>query len=547
MMGGAMTPQVDRYVLERELGRGAFGAVYVARHTVLGSRVALKLLHPSLGQDPGAVDRFLREARAAASVGSPHIVRVTDAGVTADQQAFLAMELLEGEDLASYLERRGRLAPHEAVWITAQVLDGLSAAHAAGIVHRDMKPANVFVARGERGEAIVKLLDFGVSKIQKPQGLQGSLTATGTIVGTPHYMAPEQLIESRSVDARADLYSVGVMLYELLSGRLPYDAETFGALFHQVLTMAPMDLRALTPDLPPALVACVHHALAREPSARWSSAAEMRDALQRALDGAPVSIPATLGGAQGVSSTLPMGAQPSAHGSVPPTVAPYTPTPTPFTMPLHAPSAPGYGTSPSAPHGPSPTAPAWRWGVVALVAVVFACPLFLGLGALLARERVTAAYRAFVGDEPVARAEGDTPGAASEQPALPTAPELPLHDGTEERIGGAGISVERCARRRAEDGRWIVDMPITLRNVGETAVTFQMSELSVDGYVATQGSDLPTFAMFAPGRSIEGHVAWRAEEAGPPPETVTLRFRGWARRIPVTDGPRLPPRPPPVP
>ncbi len=507
-----MSVEIDRYVVERELGRGAFGAVYVARHKVIGARVALKVLHSVHAQDPVVVDRFLREARAAASIGSPHIVRVTDAGVTPDQRAFLAMELLEGEDLASYLSRRGRLATSEAIGITSQVLAGLGAAHAAGIVHRDMKPANVFLTRDERGAPLVKILDFGVSKMKQQPGMDGSLTATGTIVGTPHYMAPEQLVESHHVDGRADLYSVGVMLYELVSGRLPYHADSFGALFKDVLMTAPPPISAVAPDVPYPVAAVIERALVKEPAARFAGAREMYDALQLSVSGVtpapfPAAIPSTVAG-------------------------------TPMTLPMGGVS----GTGALAP--PSTVAPRRRSLVplIALGALLSTCILAMGIGAVLARHRLSAAWSALLG-EPVAASDDPSIEPAAREPEREV---IPMHDGTEEVVGNAGISVERCARRRAEDGRWIVDMPITLRNAGENGLTFQQSELEADGYIATAESDLPTLAMFAPGRSISGYMVWRAAAEGAPPETITIRFRGWARRVPVTDGPRLPPRPAPL-
>lgn len=515
-----MSYEVDRYALEQELGRGAFGAVYVARHTILGTRVALKLLHSTQAQEPDAVERFLREARAAASIGSPHIVRVSDAGITSTRQAFLAMELLEGEDLASYLNRRGRLSVHDAIAITRQVLEGLAAAHEAGIVHRDMKPANVFLTRGEGGAPFAKLLDFGVSKMARSAGgIEARLTATGTIVGTPHYMAPEQLMESKSVDGRADLYSVGVMLYELLSGRLPHDAESLGALIGLVLTTEPIDLSAIMPDVPPPIAAVALRALAKDPAMRFQSAREMSDALRRCVDGSAPFVPSTRATPAGLAGTLPIG------GGV-------------STLPY------GGVTGPVVSPPPRPRRSMLPWA--ALAAVVLACPAAIGIAGLVMRERVGAAWSAFVGEPGgAAGPSGPATGGPPSLSGILAPPEIPMHDGTEEVVGVAGISIERASRRRAESGRWIVDVPITIRNAGEASLTFQQSELSADGYIPTAESDLPTFAMLAQNRSFDGYMVWRASEDIAAPQTITVRFRGWARRVPVTDGPRLPPRPPP--
>jgi serine/threonine protein kinase len=532
-----MTLEVDRYVLERELGRGSFGAVYVARHKVLGTHVALKLLHPLQAQDTNAVERFLQEARAAASIGNAHIARVSDAGVAADQQVFLAMELLDGEDLAAYMARNGRLSVRDAIAIVLQVLDGLGAAHAAGIVHRDMKPANVFLARDERGSLLVKILDFGVSKVHSPQGTAGRLTATGMIVGTPHYMAPEQLIESKSVDGRADLYSVGVMLYEMLSGVLPHDAESYGALFHQVITSTPKPLAAVAPHAPANLVQVIEWALAKDPAQRVGSAAELADWLQRQLDGASVpsdlSLPPTLA------------AHPRDTGPI--SALPWSPSTTPMVR------APVAATGPMS--SSQPAAPAPRRSLVPYLAaagLLLSCCLGTGIFGVAMQERLGAAWAAFAGtpsttDGPSA---GTSTGPASNPLTAPfaTAPEIPMHDGNEEAVGSTGVSIERCSRRRNAEGQWLVDMPVTVRNIGEAGLTFQQSDFTADGFVMTAESTMPTLGMYAPGRSFEGYLVWRASSEMPDPQTITVRFQGWARRIPVGDGPRLPPRPaPPAP
>ncbi|MCC6875693.1 MAG: serine/threonine protein kinase [Sandaracinaceae bacterium] len=559
--------EIDRYVLQSELGRGAFGAVYLARHKILGSQVALKLLHPAQSQDAASVDRFLREARAAASIGNPHIVRVSDAGVTPDQRAFLAMELLEGEDLASLLARRQRLTAHETVFIGRQVLDGLAAAHAAGIVHRDMKLANVFLARDPHGQPFVKILDFGVSKMKQPVGLDGSLTATGTVVGTPHYMAPEQLVESRSVDGRADLDSVGVMLYELIAGRLPYTAETLGGLIKEVLTGEPLPLMSVAPDVPPAVAQVVTHALAKEPAQRFQSAQQMSEALAHALGGvAPPIIPVTSASVPGPSvatgldqvgvrthpiaapaplaATLPSGLQPP--GMQPPGMQP----PGMQTGPMAAPPLVAAIAPPASLPAPAPAGRTWKIATLALATLLVACPSTICIAGLAMRDRVGAAWAAFAGGGAGGggSSAGSTAGGSGGGGLLglgPSEPVIPMHDGTEEAVGSAGVSIERCSRRRGADGRWYVDMPVTVRNVGESGLTIQQSELTADGFVATAESDFPTWGMTAPGRAFQGYYVWHATGEMPPPDTITVRFRGWVRRVPVTDGPRLPPRPAP--
>lgn len=283
-MPGLIGAKVDRYAIEALLGSGGFGAVYRARHVHTDARVALKLLKRSMGADAQMIERFLREAKAAASIGSEHIVRVSDAGVSSEGQAFLAMELLEGMDLKE-LSQRESLPTVRLVLLLLQVLDALAEAHGRGIVHRDMKPANVFVVRrrDERGTErdFVKLLDFGISKMHG-DGTGSGLTMTGVAMGTPTYMAPEQFFDARAVDGRADVYSVAVMAYELFSGRLPLDAESYAALIIKVKSELPPPLLTIAPQLPPPLAQVITVGLAKEAPHRWQSAAEFAQALRSA-------------------------------------------------------------------------------------------------------------------------------------------------------------------------------------------------------------------------------------------------------------------------
>jgi serine/threonine-protein kinase len=275
---GLIGTRVDRYQVLRLIGAGGFGSVYRAKHVHTDAEVALKVLKRSLNADQAMLDRFLREAKAAAAVGSEHIVRVLDAGVSPDGTAFLAMELLDGWDLKELIAREGPLTPQRLVGLMAQVLEGLSAAHAKGIVHRDMKPANVFVVRqGEKD--FVKLLDFGISKMHAQGTDMAGLTMTGVAMGTPAYMAPEQFFDARNVDGRADLYSVAAMLYELLGKRLPFDAQSYAELVVKVRTETPKPLLSLVPQLPEPLAAAVDKGLAREKEARWTSAMDFAAAI----------------------------------------------------------------------------------------------------------------------------------------------------------------------------------------------------------------------------------------------------------------------------
>ncbi|MBM4778010.1 MAG: protein kinase [Archangiaceae bacterium] len=282
---GPIGQRLDRYQVESLLGAGGFGSVFRARHVHTDSVVALKVLKAQLGADPQMVERFLREARAAAAVGSDHIVRVLDAGQGPDGTPFLALELLEGVDLKELAVQQAPLPPMRVVLLCLQVLDGLEAAHKKGIVHRDMKPANAFVVRkvDDRGtdKDFVKLLDFGISKMHSEGG--SGLTMTGVAMGTPSYMAPEQFFDARSVDARADVYSVAVMMYELLSGRLPLDAESYAGLIVKVRTEQPPHLSLVAANVPKPLADAVMVGLAKEKEQRWGSAKEFGNALRGAM------------------------------------------------------------------------------------------------------------------------------------------------------------------------------------------------------------------------------------------------------------------------
>ena len=266
----------DRFRIVGRLGEGGMGTVYEARHLVIDKRVALKLLRPEITASPEAVMRFQREARAASTIGHPNIVAMDDFGRLPDGQVYLTMEYLEGQPL-SELVARGPLDPLAAVDIAIQVAHGLAAAHAKGIVHRDMKAANVFLLEGS---AQVKILDFGVAKVSAAEGREeGALTRTGVIFGTPNYMAPEQAL-GRPVDHRADIYSLGVMLYEMLTGAVPFVGDSFMVILTQHVTAAPERPSLRSPGgVAAPLEALVLKALAKDPSERYDDMKSMVAAL----------------------------------------------------------------------------------------------------------------------------------------------------------------------------------------------------------------------------------------------------------------------------
>jgi serine/threonine-protein kinase len=272
-----------KYKLLRAIGRGAMGVVYEAEHLLLERPCAIKLLHASAGDDRQQQRRLRREALRAGGVVHEHVVSVLDYERDAGGTPYLVMELLRGETLRALSRRLGPLPAPRAVDLAVQIARGLGAVHARGIVHRDLKPHNVFVTRRADGRDWVKLLDFGVARAPAPDDSLGS-TAQGALVGTLRYMAPEQVGDPRAVDARADLYALGVVLYELLAGRAAFAADDMQAVVQQVLAGRPAPLAQLRPDLPGALLRCVERAMALEPAARFASARELAAALLASVE-----------------------------------------------------------------------------------------------------------------------------------------------------------------------------------------------------------------------------------------------------------------------
>ena len=280
--GAQVTPNVK---LLRELGEGGMGAVWVAEHLALGTEVAVKFLLGDYAEDPAARARFSQEAAAASQVKSSHVVKIYDYGLTDSNVPFIVMELLEGTDLAKRIERDGALPPSQIVPIIAQLCKALQAAHERKVVHRDVKPENVFLSQ-EGGETFVKLLDFGVAKTSPGGALSSSgrrSTMAGESLGTPYYMSPEQFKSSKSIDHRSDLWSVGVLAYEALTGKLPFEAETVSALAIVVNEAKATPPSRVNPALPSAFDVWFAKACAREPADRFESAKALADSLTLAF------------------------------------------------------------------------------------------------------------------------------------------------------------------------------------------------------------------------------------------------------------------------
>jgi len=363
--------KIDRYIIQERLGSGGFSTVYRASHFMIGHSVALKLLLPEHTNSPVIVERLFREARASASIGNPHIVKVLDCGTSPQGQMFIAMELLEGRVLTEVIAREAPLPVERSVGIILQVLDGLAAAHAADIIHRDIKPENIFLlVDKESGGDFVKVLDFGISKVLEESA--AGLTREGEVLGTPTYMAPEQIHGAAAVDHRADLYSVAAVLYNMLSGRRPLAAATLGELARKLLMEDPPPLSSVASHVPEELSSVVMRGLEKEPDRRWLDALSFASALRSCLPDLPLEAPSPPREASGPGLVAPA-ASPDRPGTLPTSGWTAAPTPTP------TPSGPVVPMEPLAVTHTPPRRKVPLWLVLVLVAVTV---LFMSVAAL---------------------------------------------------------------------------------------------------------------------------------------------------------------------
>ncbi|HZO12010.1 MAG TPA: serine/threonine-protein kinase, partial [Polyangiaceae bacterium] len=269
-----------KYRLDRIIGTGGMGVVIEAWHVRFDEQVALKVLLPDAAANEETRLRFEREARAAFKIKSEHVARVLDVGTLSQGAPFMVMEYLDGQDLADLLGKGHRFEIRDAVDHTLQACAGVAAAHAIGIVHRDLKPENLFLVNQRDGTPCIKVLDFGISKVTGASGVRmRALTSGSVTMGTPHYMAPEQWQSARDVTFAADLWALGVILFELLSGKTPFQARELGELCAAVLKTQPNSLRELRPEVPVALEAAVMRCLEKDTAQRFGGAAELARAL----------------------------------------------------------------------------------------------------------------------------------------------------------------------------------------------------------------------------------------------------------------------------
>ncbi len=431
----------------RKIGGGGMGVVYEVEHRLTGHRRALKVVHAKYADRPRFMKRLLREARVAGTLKTPYVVETYDAGRLEDGSAYVLMELLHGRTLYEVLQEDGRLSARRVAEIMTQVAEGISLAHAAGIVHRDLKPENIFLAKTDGGEEDVKILDFGVSKFEDAGGEAPSrLTAEGTLVGTPYYMSPEQAA-GRAIDARTDVYAMGVMMYEALAGRLPFEAESVGALFVKIGAGECIPLRIRRPDLEERVCELVHRAFHRDPEQRFESAEALRRELLGLLGG---------GSTAARAKTISDGARATIGYSEELPAPPRAPAEAGALLEAQEDEdeAPRALSAPPPPPRPSGRAPTWLWaafGALAVLAIVVPWQLSQedpGPAALPAAQPIAQRSDPPAPIEPEAVAAPE-PGAASDAgaPAAPDEAPASRPRGRPDRAAAAGLETNPYRRR----------------------------------------------------------------------------------------------------
>jgi len=272
---------VGNYKITAKLGEGGMGVVYLAEHPVIGKKVAMKAIHPELSRNPEVVSRFMIEAKSVNQIGHEHIVDISDFGRTPEGEFYFVMEYLQGQAMADRLKQVHKIPPAQALNIAAQVADALFASHQHGIIHRDLKPENIYLCPRGANKDFVKVLDFGLAKLTSAGGDEkvSHKTRTGSVMGTPFYMAPEQCEGKASIDHRADVYSLGVILFEMLTGKVPFGGEGYGEIIVKHITVPAPSVRSLAPELSPAIDLILHRAMAKKPDERFQTMGELQAAM----------------------------------------------------------------------------------------------------------------------------------------------------------------------------------------------------------------------------------------------------------------------------
>jgi tRNA A-37 threonylcarbamoyl transferase component Bud32 len=275
----AVGQTIGNYTITAKLGEGGMGVVYLAEHPVIGRKVALKAIHPELSRNPEVVSRFITEAKSVNQIGNEHIVDIHDFGNTSDGEFYFIMEFLQGESLADRLKRQAPFPAAQALQIASQVADALAASHRHGIIHRDLKPENIFLINRQQSGDFVKVLDFGLAKLTQGEEKVTHKTRTGSVMGTPYYMSPEQCEGKANIDHRADLYSLGVILFEMMTGKVPFGGEGYGEIIVKHITTPPPSPRAINPRLTRAHEAVLMRSLAKMREDRFPTMDEFRVAM----------------------------------------------------------------------------------------------------------------------------------------------------------------------------------------------------------------------------------------------------------------------------
>ena len=284
----------EKYLIEELIKTGGMGSVYRGKHVLMDKRVAIKVLRPSLAVDDDVVVRFSREAKAASRISHPHAVNVTDFGESETGVVFLVMEYLDGQTLKEVIKSEGAMSLERTTEIVRQVAGALDAAHEQGVIHRDLKSDNIMLSQTNGGDW-AKVLDFGIAKIQQPEGVRDiDITAANLVIGTPQYMSPEQCSQSGPIDKRSDVYSFGIIVYEMLAGRVPFTGDSPTLIMMKQVQDEPPSISEFRPDLPVAVQQIISRALAKQPEDRFQSAGELSKALAEASAGSLVAAPATV-------------------------------------------------------------------------------------------------------------------------------------------------------------------------------------------------------------------------------------------------------------
>ena len=418
-----------KYRVDRVLGVGGMGVVVAARHLSLDERVAIKFLLPEAVGTPEAVARFVREARAAVRIKSEHVARVIDVGKLDSGAPYMVMEYLDGSDLAAWVAQRGKMAIEQAVEFLLQACEAIAEAHALGIVHRDLKPANLFVIRRPDGGLSIKVLDFGISKITTPGSPEMAMTRTSTIIGSPLYMSPEQMQSSRNVDARADVWSLGVILFELVTGRVPFEGEVLTELIAKILSTPPSPVRGFAPEVPPALEQVILRCLEKDRERRYATVGEFAAAL---APFGPPRVAQSLERIHGVLEAAGIARRPSTPAVQPVAV-----------QPTQSMTAASWGQT----AGQPAASPRSRGGAIAAVAAVVVLAMAGGGGVLFYRGRAAAIGGASTATPPTTPepATGSVPSAVSSSTSVTQESTIPTEPPTASAAPSAQVPSARPA------------------------------------------------------------------------------------------------------